>query len=51
MFVVLTPSIRVLFELSLAPFTLKTSAREGFDGIECASAGGVKPGSVLKSCW
>ena len=50
MFVVLTPSIRVLFELRLAPFTLKTIARDGFDGIECASAGGVNPGITLKSC-
>src|SRR5688572_1144832 len=34
MFVVLTPSIRVLLELRLAPFTLKTSARDGFEGTE-----------------
>ena len=33
MFVVLTPSIRVLLELRLAPFTLNTSAREGFDAV------------------
>src|SRR5712692_4489392 len=44
--VVLTPSIRMLLELRLAPLTLKTSARDGFDGTECASAGGVKPGST-----
>ena len=44
MFVVLTPSMRMLFELRLAPLTLNTSARDGFEGTECASAGGVKPG-------
>ena len=44
MFVVLTPSMRMLFELRLAPLTLNTSARDGLDGTECASAGGVNPG-------
>src|SRR5882672_7526323 len=51
MFVVLTPSIRMLLELRLAPLTLKTSAREGFDGTECASAGGVKPGNTRNRYW
>ena len=46
MLVVLTPSIRMLLELRLAPLTLNTSARDGLDGTECASAGGVKPGST-----
>jgi hypothetical protein len=48
--VLLTPSIRVLFELRLAPFTLNTSAREGFEGIECASSGGVNPGRTRNNC-
>src|SRR5438093_13391459 len=49
--VVLTPSIRMLFELRLAPLTLNTRARDGFDGTECASAGGVKPGSTRNRYW
>ena len=32
MLVVLTPSMRMLLELRLAPLTLKTSARDGFGG-------------------
>src|SRR5215204_2105218 len=51
MLVVLTPSMRTLLELRLAPLTLKTRARDGFDGTECASAGGVKPGSVRNMYW
>ena len=31
--------MRVLFPWLLAPLTLNVSARDGFDGIECASAG------------
>src|SRR5205823_6706101 len=50
-FVVLTPSIRMLLELRLAPLTLNTSARDGLDGTECASAGGVKPGSTRNRYW
>src|SRR5438105_13451740 len=46
----LIPSMRVLFDERLEPLTLKTSERDGLDGTECASAGGVKPGSVLNSC-
>src|SRR6266496_1005928 len=41
-FVELTPSMRVLLELRLAPFTLNTSEREGVEGTEWASWGGVK---------
>ena len=37
--------MRVLLPWLLAPLTLNVSARDGFDGMECASAGGVKPGS------
>jgi hypothetical protein len=47
----LTPSIRVLLPWLLAPLTLNVSAREGLEGIEWASAGGVKPGSVTNSSW
>jgi hypothetical protein len=49
--VVLTPSILVLFELLLAPLTLNSSARDGFDGIEWGSTGGEIPGRTLKSRW
>ena len=45
----LTPSMRVLLPWLLAPLTLNVSARDGFEGTECASAGGVKPGSVTNS--
>jgi hypothetical protein len=38
--------MRVLFDERLAPLALKTSERDGFDGIECAFSGGVTPGSV-----
>ncbi len=51
MLVVLTPSIRVLFELREAPLTLNVSARDGLDGTECASDGGVKPGITLNKFW
>src|SRR5712692_1998004 len=50
MTVELAPSIRVLFELRLDPFTLKASAREGLVGTECAFAGGANPGSVRNNC-
>ena len=46
----LAPSMRVLFELRLAPFTLNASARDGLVGIECAFCGGAKPGSVRNNC-
>ncbi len=51
MLVVLTPSMRTLFELRLAPLTLKTSARDGLEGTEWASAGGVNPGSTRNRYW
>jgi hypothetical protein len=38
MLVELTPSMGVLLLSLLVPLTLKVSAREGFDGIECASS-------------
>src|SRR5713226_7714319 len=50
MTVELAPSIRVLFELRLEPFTLKASAREGLVGTECAFTGGANPGSVRNNC-
>src|ERR671934_215438 len=50
-FVVLTPSIRMLLELRLAPLTFNTSAGDGLDGTECASAGGVKPGITRNKYW
>jgi hypothetical protein len=43
---VLTPSIRVLFVSSLVPFTVNSSERAGFVGIECELAGGANPGSI-----
>src|SRR5260370_5584009 len=49
MFVALAPSIRTFTELRVVPFTLNVSARDGFDGTECALAGGVKPGSVANT--
>src|SRR5262249_52238193 len=43
--------MRVLFDERLAPLTLKTSERDGFDGIEGAFSGGVMPGSVRERFW
>jgi hypothetical protein len=51
MLVELTPSMRVLLPWLLVPLTLKVRARDGFDGIECASSGGEKPGSVRNTSW
>src|SRR5438094_10632046 len=49
-FVPVTPSMRGLLELLLAPLTLNVRARDGFEGIEWVLPGGLQPGSVLNSC-
>ena len=47
MFELEAPSIRVLFDCPLVPFTLKIKARDGLPGTEWRFSGGVKPGSRM----
>lgn len=51
MLIVEAPSMRVLLFERLVPLTEKRTARDGFDGIECAFCGGEKSGSVRNNIW